>query len=93
MSLDKISRDFRSSCVVTVTISETSDAEGYDQVKAHQINQALVEVGDRTVDWRALSHAQPGLLKPDGIHPTPDGSRVLAAAISKAVTYCNEPSP
>jgi hypothetical protein len=40
------------------------------------------------VDWVGITHSQPGLLAPDGVHATPDGYAVRAQAIASAIAGC-----
>ena len=51
----------------------------------------------RVADWRAVALASPELMRPDGVHPTPEGYSRRAAVVAEAIQSCSatsaEPSP
>lgn len=87
-AVETIVGEFPSSCVVAVTITEVSTAKGYDRGEARRINRSVRSVADQIVEWGTESTGRPGLLLPDGIHPTGQGSEVLAAGIADGVRSC-----
>lgn len=88
-ALANIVGEFPEACLVAVSVTESAQAEGYDDAEAAKINESLVGVADQLVDWPKLSSEQPGSLKPDGIHPTERGTKVLASAVAEAVDACS----
>jgi lysophospholipase L1-like esterase len=53
------------------------------------VNAAIAEVAKRsgaaTIDMHAPLKARPELFKRDGIHPTPEGSAVMARVVAEAI--------
>lgn len=86
-AIEHMASAFDDACLVVVTVTERSTADGYDRAEARQINRHLLEAADEVVDWDEIGAAGGNLLD-DGIHPTPAGTRALAAAVADAVASC-----
>jgi lysophospholipase L1-like esterase len=81
-----IAGHFESACIVGVTVTETATAAGYDADEARAINDLIVAGSDQVVEWRELAaRATDG----EGIHLTPEGAELRAAAIRRAVDACS----
>ena len=66
--------------IVLVTVTE-------HDTEVHEVNDTIRAIVDvypnlSIVDWQQITTAYPTLLNEDGIHPTPDGRKVLAEAIA-----------
>ncbi len=78
--LNRIVNEFDGVPVVLVTVSEHRD----QMREVNDVIEAMLDVYDNLsiVDWHAITEAMPSLLNEDGIHPTPKGREVLAAAVA-----------
>lgn len=59
-----------------------------EKVRSAAAVNALVEANSddvRVADWAARVEAEPGLIGPDGVHPTPEGSKVFAETIVEGI--------
>ena len=81
--------DYRGSCLVAVTATESADPLDYDEDEAALINSAVVARADRVVDWHARDLT--GMLQSDHIHLLPAGARHRAEAITEAIESCDLP--
>ncbi len=78
--LNRVVNDFDGVPVVLVTVSEHRD----QMREVNDVIEAMLDVYDNLsiVDWHAITAAMPSLLNDDGIHPSPKGREVLAAAVA-----------
>jgi lysophospholipase L1-like esterase len=83
--------EFRGACMVGITLPEHATAKGWSNVEAHGLNVAMRKWANQVVDWASMS-ATSGILRTDGIHTTPKGTKVRADAIIAAVKQCAEDS-
>jgi len=74
---------FPASCIVAVEIAASSDADGYDEVEAGALNDALAGIGDEVVP--ALTAAE---TRPDRIHPNDRGVYGFVERVASAVDRC-----
>ena len=81
-------------CLVVATLSRpplagvTIDAMN-DAVRAFAAQSAQT----RLVEWRDAALANPGLLNPDGVHPTPAGYALRGRLVAQAVESCAVAGP
>lgn len=76
-------------CVVWSTIVRPP----YQGVSYAGYNRALRELARRlpnlfVLDWAGMARAHPGWFGPDGVHPSPAGYRLRAAATARLVERC-----
>lgn len=79
--LNRIVNAFGDVPVVLVTVSEF-------RPELREVNSTIVALTDvydnvSVVDWNAVTTEYPALLREDGIHPTPDGRKILAATVAR----------
>lgn len=85
-----MTRSFEGSCIVGVTVSETTEAARYDAGDAATVNRVIRRTADVVVDWAVLG-AAPRYTGPDHIHLTDDGQRRFAELIARGVDSCERP--
>jgi len=76
--------EFASSCIVGVTVTESTTAANYSIEEARGINALMLADSDQVVDWRQRAD----VTAPDGIHLTEQGREVRAEEIRDAVEAC-----
>ena len=87
---NKMTQDLSGSCLVAVTVSETSKAENFSQHTAKEINKVMRRDADVIVDWNALGSSD-RYTRPDDIHPTPLGQAHYAKLIRQGIDECLAP--
>ena len=86
--LGEMVRAFEGSRLVGVTVTERATADGYDAEVARAINAAVEAAVDEVAEWGRACESDRNTFPDDGIHPTPDGSALLAALVADAVARC-----
>jgi lysophospholipase L1-like esterase len=79
---------FHGACLVGVTLPEDSHVAGWSNAEAHALNTAMRAWAKQIVDWASLS-TKAGVLRSDGIHTSPAGTKLRANAIVAAVQRCH----
>lgn len=86
-----MTRSFEGSCIVGVTVSETTEAARYDAGDAATVNRVIRRTADVVVDWAVLGSA-PRFTGPDHIHLTEVGQQRFAELIARGVDRCEPPT-
>lgn len=91
-SLNRMYDLFEPSCTVGVTVATTASDDPAVNAKAAELNLAAQLRADTMVDWDAWD-TEPGMTKPDRVHPTDDGYAWRAQLIAAAVDRCGDEPP
>jgi lysophospholipase L1-like esterase len=96
--IDTMIGKFPDACIVLTTVNEhvgppsvkpTKDGRLYSNELAAALNVELRAKADVVIEWDAQVNIDPGLyLKPDTIHPTPEGAALLGELIDDAIGAC-----
>jgi hypothetical protein len=78
-------------CLIVATLNRPP----YNGVPIDGLNQAVLafasaEPNVQLVDWNAIAQSEPGVLGPDGVHPTPQGYALRAQLFAQAVAACTQ---
>lgn len=84
---ERLQRQFASSCIVGVTVTERSTAPRYDRGEARAINRLIRRDSDVVADWGRIGNRAPYLTS-DEIHPTVAGRERHGQVVAGAVRTC-----
>jgi hypothetical protein len=78
-------------CLIVATLNRPP----FNGVSVDGLNQAILAFASASpnvqlVDWNALAESEPGVLGPDGVHPTPQGYALRAQLFAEAVAACSQ---
>lgn len=85
---NQMAASFRQSCVVGVTVTETTEGLMYDTSEAVRVNQVIRRGADVTVDWAHLG-ASADLTGFDGVHLSDRGRTRFARLVARGVERCS----
>ena len=76
-------------CLVVSTLSRPP----YNGISINGLNGAIrsfvaASPDVQVVDWRSAAQSYPGLIGPDGVHPTPQGYELRGSLVARAVEGC-----
>jgi len=93
--MEALLAEFTGACIVMATLNENTvdavaaDGALYDNVAASATNEVIRARADRVVEWDASANADAVRYLDGGtIHPTDEGSQLLASLVAEQVASC-----